>query len=355
MNDERPQILILTRDDWANTGWRFCRSLQAAGYRAAIFKGRVHPHGYPEQAPLYQGKGTRATNLKALADAAEALHFTASTYVDTGTRLKGRRIVVQHGGSAYRNNPARHNTFWNPIAAATVLHMPDLCGLGAKGEVYVSFPVDVDALAFDPRPRMPGTILVGHWPSNPESKGTDAICRVIDRLSSESPAFARRVRYIGARPRPAGDGPADDLIAPGRKRLCDAPRLTWAAHLERVRSCDVYIEALCPTLDGRQYGTWGNAAHEAAALGKVVVTHGYGLEMYRREYGWCGLWTADTEAALATRLIEAADLSEADLANAKAATRDWVTTRHSFVATGRRLRDKVYGPLGLWPAEERVP
>jgi len=259
------KALLLTQHDWANTGWRFSECLKMLGIDVTMYKGNTHVYGYPKQAEIktclqqarvgdYHGSPVlyiKAHELREEAEKADVLHFFASTFVDTGVSLANKKIVVQHGGSIYRMNPSI-SVFFNSIADAAIIQCPDLLGLGSKNEHLIYYPVQLDILHPTYR-RKKDKVFIGHWPSTPVTKGTENILKVIERLS-KNPKTGNKFEYIGTR-----------FV---KKSHVNLP---WLEHLKRVRSCDILIETCNPEQRGKKYGEWGNAAIEAAALGKRVV------------------------------------------------------------------------------------
>ena len=69
-----------------------------------------------------------------------------------------------------------------------------MLGLGAKNEHWIYYPVDTDYLKADYK--TPNKLVIGHFPSNPDVKGTEAITRVISKLEKD-PKYSKRFEYIG--------------------------------------------------------------------------------------------------------------------------------------------------------------
>ena len=226
-------VLMLTNNDWANTGHRFSQCLRMLGLEVRLLKGRKHPCNYPEQGEVHKAitEGcdndlavvVRAPELRPLAEEAKVLHFIASTFVDTGIDLAKKNVVVQHNGTVYRLHHESHNRFFNRYVDATVIQMPELLRLGAKNETWISFPVDTKELVFHGGLCGRDKVKVGHFPSNPEVKGTDVVLRAVARLENDA-AIRDRFEYVGVRDSRPG-------------------RLPWEVNLDRMRGCDVLIEA----------------------------------------------------------------------------------------------------------------
>lgn len=316
-------VLMLTNNDWSNTGWRFSKCLESLGLNVQFFKGNKHLFEYPEQGQIHSALAWHSQSftpfltvpeLRPLVEAAKVIHFIASTLIQTGADLKKKNIVMQHGGSMYRQNHEVMNPVLNGFVDATIIQMPELMGLGAKNETWISFPVDTELLQLDFQ--IERRLRIGHFPSNTEVKGTEKILPIMEKSKS-------RFEYVGIQ-----DLPSDHV--------------TWAENLERIRGCDILIEACNLTQLGRTYGEWGNTVVEAAALGKIVITNSLSIDYYEREYGPCPLLIANSEEQLETRLEEVLAMTEAELIAKSEETREWVVQYHSMEATAMKLKDKVY-------------
>ena len=316
-------VLMLTNNDWSNSGARYSQCLRMLGLNVKFLKGRKHLCNYPEQGEVHEAitrgcdrelaTAVYAPELKPLAEEAKVLHFIASTFVDTGVDLSKKNVVVQHNGTVYRLHHESHNRFFNQYIDATIIQMPELLGLGAKNEVWISFPVDTEGLASCTV--LCGKLRIGHFPSNPEVKGTETVLKVIKELETDG-AARDRFEYVGVR-----NG------LPGR--------FPWEVNLDRIRGCDILIEACNLTQKGRRYGEWGNTAVEAAALGKVVVTNSLSIKRYESEYGKCPFLIANSESELKDTLRELITASRVWLGA-------WVVKCHSMEATAEKLKERVY-------------
>lgn len=332
-------VIILTYWDWANTGYRFWKCIQMfpkLGYlpkiKALMYKGQPHVFQYPEQAPIYHPLHARrpianypiivnAPEMKHLVDRAKVVHFTAETFMDTGADLSGKYVIAQTSGSTLRNNPRAVSRFFNPIIDKTIAQFPTLLNLGMKNEVLIYYPVDTDYILPDYRRRDAGKLVVGHFPSTPESKGTDIILPVVERLEREG-----KIIYAGVRETSKGA----------------MPQRNWLDQLDMYRQCDVIIETIKPELNGSPFGEWGNTALEAAAMGKIVITNSLNVDLYHREYGDLALRIANDAGALEDHLEQVIALEDDDLLREKTQMRGWVERNHSMEATAERLWQKVY-------------
>ena len=353
MND----VLLVGVWDWANTAWRFKRCLEYLGLSVKAFKGHPHKFSYPEEIEIHRGiSRTRSIpdfpimatvhELKSWADNSKIVHMFASCLVDVGVDLTQHKTVVQHSGVTYTLNSEKGNDIFNPIADATIMQFPSLLGRGAVNEHLVIYPVDTQYI----RPnynRKTDKLIIGHWPSNPDTKGTDKVLRVIEHLESSS--VASKFEYVGIR--------ESRSIVNGRRKYDHTP---WVAHLERVRRCDVLIETIQPWVyegetpgsytfipngNRQAFGDWGNQALEGAALGKIVITNSCHSALYQREYGDCALRVANDENELENQLAALIESTPDEILFLKQRTRAWAERNHSIESTATRLWDQVYRHL----------
>jgi len=325
-------VLVLAVSDYANSGANYARSLRKLGLNVITAKGDFHQFMYPEQMMVHPDllKGfvldrtviqVDSASLRDMIDNSRVIVFKGSHLIDCGYDLTKKTVIVHHGGSVYRENAGIFNDLWNPIAAHTVIQCPDLLGLGAKNEVLIIYPVDTEFLKpISLYGREHAHVIFGHFPSNAATKGSAAINQVASALDKVE-EIKGRWEYVTS----ASNG-------------------IWFNHIDHKRQCDVYIEGLQPDIAGKQYGAWGNSAIEAAALGKVVITHSRFDDLYRKEYGEHPFLIANTKDELFQQMIRIACWSSETLRDMQKRTREWVVKTHSFTATALRMWDKVYRP-----------
>jgi len=308
-------VFYICQDDWANSAYRYSNCLKRLGLKVMAIKINPHPFFYPETLPTYQN--LQAAEVQGFVDKSSVIVLHNSTVLE-GINFHGKPVVAQHGGNLYRQWHDKLNSFLNPITAATILQCPDLLGLGAKNEHWISFPVDTDYINPTGMEGHEGKLIFGHFPSNPTAKGTKTICGVVDK-------FSDRFKYIGSR----SDNAMKNVF-------------TWDENLSRLADCDVYIECLHPTHAGNKFGEFGNQALEAAAMGKIVITNSLAKDLYEKEYGRNELIIANTPEELEASIESVLQMSSAQVLEKKKAMRDWVVENHSFEAIGKRLWEKVY-------------
>lgn len=333
-------VLMLTKADYSNTGYRFSKCLQLLGLKVSFYKGMNHWVKYPQQGEVIKSlrKARRVKNsarstyrvpsLRPLVEEAKVIHFIASTFVDTGVDLSKKKVVVQHGGSKFRQSHARLNQIFNPVADSSIIQMPDLMGLGAKNETYISFPVDTDHLqplftCQDSR------LLIGHFPTGVVVKGSKTILEAIKELEAD-PKFSNRFRYVGVK---------DLTVSPKKKGV------SWEKNLRVVQNCDVLIDACNLKQRDKTYGEWGNAAFEAAALGTIPITHSLKVKFYESIYGKCPMHIANSKDEIVRKLKHIILMNDKELLAEKKKMRRWIVEKHSLKATAKRLWNEVYCKL----------
>lgn len=332
-------VLMLAQFDYANTGYRFSKCLELLGLNVLFYKGGRSRSNHPKQGEVYKGirkgkKGkhrnvVRVPSLRPLVEKAKVIHFIASVFVNTGADLSKKKVVVQHGGSRYRQGHERLNQIFNPIANASIIQMPELMGLGAKNETYVAFPVDTGYLQPDFKRKDCNKLLIGHFPTSTVVKGTGTVLEAIQELEA-IPELRDRFEYVGT-----------TILDTPAKRF----GVSWEENLDRVRRCDVVIDGCKLKQGGETYGEWGNAAFEAAALGTIPITHSLKVDFYESIYGECPMYIANSKDEIVSRLKAILMMSDEELLTEKKMIRDWIVEKHSLKATAKRLWDEVYCKL----------
>lgn len=340
-------ILILANWDWANTGWRYKKAMESMPaprrLRVLMYKGQPHSFNYPEQAPIHYRLANRSykmdddgtlcrhpviipcPELKALVERAQCVWFQAETFIETGADLSGKHVFVTLAGATMREEPEKVSEFFNAITEKTIAQFPTLMNLGCKDEVLVYYPVDTDYLQPEYYRHCPDKIIIGHFPSNPENKGSEMIRRVVDKIRMD-PKYKDKMEYIG-------------VAATKRSQIHS---VDWRDNIDRMKKCDVIIETIQMEIGGKPFGEWGNTALEASALGKICITNSLNTELYKREYGDLGLWIANDADQLEAQIKKALDLDNAELCLEKQKIRRWAETYHSIPATGKRLWYRVF-------------
>jgi len=299
------RVLLLAKNDWANLGYTFSMCLQKVGVDAVMLGKSPNYYKYPNKAFALE-------NVRHYAEEADIIQFMHSSYIDTGIDLSKKRVFVFHGGGHYRDNPAKVNAVFNPIVERTLIQTGDLLGRGAKNEKWVLPAVDIEAIKPDYSFNEGEKIIVGHYPSSADTKGSNIVNKAISELKHNRDVASRFIYRFSIE------------------------RVTWKEQMERVNECDIYIEQM-------RLGEWGVSALEAAALGKLVITNFNSYNRYVREYNNNPeLIVANNINELRSVLKEFLKFNNSELLSCKKNTRLWVENHHSYKAIGDKLKS-VYG------------
>jgi len=301
------KIILLCCDDYANLAHGHAKALQCAGINAECLKLKPHIFGYAEQGRLVTEPQMIGELRKADMVVIYHSHPVPFRIVKDFLQQGGKIIVAAfHSGSIYRDNPEATRKAFDAIGC--VLHLTDQCEFLMNGEnmQYVTAAIDMQA-PIRGLIRNAAPVVFGHFPSNPDVKGTKKIREVMAGIKSDF--------------------------------LCSTERVGHAEQLDRMAGCDVYIELFQPTLNGKPYGCYGVTAFEAAALGKAVVTQNLNVDAYSKAYGVSlPFIICNTEEELRHHLECLSKYSAGELADLQSKTLAWVKKYHILQATGERLK-----------------
>ena len=304
-------VLLLAKYDYSNVSYLYAKAMRTAGIKAEAWAVKPSPRHYSRHANLFKSINDDILPLARQARAIQFMHSRRFNAID----VRGKFITVFHGGSRYRHAAERMNAIFNPIVNKSIIQTGDLFNRDAKNGVWVLPPIETDLI--EPRFEMlKSRLVVAHYPHKTYVKGTETICQAIESLRNSNWLFNF----------------SDSLVS-------------WEENLDRIGSCDIYIEAVQPELREETYGEWGVTALEAAALGKIVITHFRSYERYLREYGACPLIVANNGKQLYAKLKRLLQMSRYEIMYLKKATREWVERNHSLKAVGQRMKNEVYGEI----------
>lgn len=244
------KIVSICNDDHANFMHNHANALRSIGVNCVDVKLKKHPFGYASQSKVVHESDL--SEIISDADMVEIFH-TDDFALDY---CKGKRTVVFHTGTRYRQRSAYFNSIFNPKVEMSICALPEFIGMGAKNEQYIVGAINTHRI----RPykkRIGKRIVVGHFPSNPIVKGSERINRLIDELKK-----IHTFEYVYS-----------DAI------------VDYDEQLERMNGCDVYIELFNPEQNGKKYGSFGITALECASMGKVIMTQNLGEQTYFNSYG----------------------------------------------------------------------
>ena len=191
------KIVMLSRHDYAGSGWRICEAVRRHGAHNIIHvRSHGHAYGYPTDCDLSSATSRQVSEIEDMVHNADALHFKGDDLPSQewdGIRLpKISPCVITVGGSAFRRRRSlwglskqeqkveskigqqRHDiSDYRSSAEARVALTPDL-NYPSLGGVWIPAPIDVSDNEYSfTAPR--NEIVIGHSPSHRLKKGTDEI------------------------------------------------------------------------------------------------------------------------------------------------------------------------------------
>lgn len=290
------KVINVCQSDWANFAYDNAMALRSVGVDCTPYKYSYHKFKYGNEA-----KTVTPEQMQRLINKADLVQifFSEDIFIPM---CKGKRVIVYHAGTSYRNNPDYYNEKFNPIVERTVIALGEFAGLGAKNEVYMVGAINADNYKAGREPIKP--YKIGHFPSSAEIKGTEQIVEMIKKLSSHG-LFNWSVKPVLAK-----------------------------EQFKRMTDSDIYIELFKPELKGKKYGSWGITCLEAAAMGKAVVTQNLSDSIYKKHYGEHPLILCDTEKDFISKVNGLLDMDEKELRYLQNKTREWVKLKHGYKATG---------------------
>lgn len=321
---------FIAQNDYAASGCAFCRALESQGEETAYYSFQHHDFGYPHQR-RNEAERSRLWFLGALtwaeciwviqSDLPPAMggfpsHKQANTQIAAPEGgwyplLRGKKVVLLHGGSQYRDNRGYYKALWEPYKPLSLCFEADLCG-SFDNEHLVIPPLDASWI---PRTkREPGPLRIGHFPSRPRDKGSEWIVPLLRGRGD----FRTSVR--------------------DHRNLDDVNRVSWPKQTERMRACDVIVDQIKPELNGHRFGEWVSTATETAFLGRIPIANSLDTKPYERTYGRKpGIHVCNDKAALSSEINRLRGLSEKELGKEQNECFQWAIACHSLEPTGRLL------------------
>ena len=324
----RAKILAVTYWDWANTLYRYCKCLEYLNLDFCCIKGQpssnfLYPFEVSVYIPLTRVQPSymhpiviNAPHLNSFFNQFDIIWFSAETFINTGIDLSCKKVIVDYRGQTYLKNMEACQSVFNQFSDVSIISWLPLYGYGLNNEQLVLWAVDTDFI----KPSYKngnGKLVIGHFPSTVENKGSNTILDVINELKKE---YGNKFEYVGS----------------------DKKEMIWINNLKRMSSCDVIIETLKPELHNKPLGDWSNTTLEASALGKIIISNFRNEELYKREYGNHEVCIANDAEQLTSVLVNLIENYTLDMIiDKQIATRKWVEEKHSIPATANRLYDKV--------------
>lgn len=299
------RILNACVQDFANFSHDNAKALRSVGIDCVDVKVNKHQFGYEVESKLMNLREIDAI-IKDF-DIIQIMH--SDLKILKIAKNKGKRLIVYHTGSRYRGSPSFYNKEFNPFVERSFIALCEFNGLGAKNQTYIFGAVEVPPLKIE---SINNIYKIGHYPSNPDVKGTDAILSLLNDVKQKYELYHSK-----------------DIVRHFKQ-------------VKRYKTIDIYIELFKPLLAGKKYGSFGITALEVGALGKVVVTQNLSKELYEETYGIAPFVLCENEKDFVLNIEKLLSLQKRELKKLQIDTYNWVKNNHSYEATGNRLK-KIYG------------
>ena len=297
-------VLFISSTDWCNLGYHFSQSLNSVGvtsHSAYQNDNTIGPKG------IHFKKYDKIGELIEEADAIIINHTKSPISMDKIKEKildKGKKFLVLHGGSAYRQNVEKYNNMYNGIVDAT-LNFHDISGRGAKNEKLVVAPIDTDLLqpVYHHRDKLTVANYPTQYATRPLAKGRDIIVKAMEEMNVD-----------------------DRFIFKGETNIID---------------CDIYIENVNTKQKGVPLTMFGVVAAEAASLGKIVIGHFCHYEEFERDFGICRIQSVYDGESLKEKINWLLSLSKEEILKLQKESREWAVQCHSYKAVGTRLKNII--------------
>jgi hypothetical protein len=168
-----------------------------------------------------------------------------------------KKIVVYHTGTRYRQNAQMYDKLCDGMIQIT-----DQCEFIHNNNMHYLAP----HVLFKPTIKNNIKPVIGHYPSNPDNKGTKDVIRLLEPFKND---FEIRI---------------------------DTKILEHSKNIQRISECDIYIEMFCLEQEGKPFGCHGVTAFDASSLGCKVITNNINQSVYTDVYGEYPFFIANTES-----------------------------------------------------------
>jgi len=287
-------ILLASSCDYANYMHNQAKALRSIGVDAVDVCLSKHPFEYPSESRVV----SRQT-LKTLTQEADhvIIGHSCPTIFDLN---ENPSFFVAHTGTRYRESPKYYNELFQSARRAITDHS-EFLRLG-KMDYIVSA---IDPAIYKPKP-IGSKLIIGHFPSNPEVKGTNEIVEMLKPFRDQ---FEIRIGLN---------------------------KVSHEEQIKRMQECDVIIELFKPTLNGKPYGCFGVTALEGLMMGKCVITQDLEDRTYKEAYGDHLFINAKNKYLFSSALEDTLKYFNDGISKD---IHDSAKERHSYEATGKRLME----------------
>lgn len=312
------KIINYCYDDYANFMHEITRAMLFVGMDAYDYIVNRHSYGYPEE-----GKPIKPDDLRLVAhdaDVIQIFHSDESALADVKKFMKpSQLLIVWHTGTRYRQRFLHFNNVFKNVSAS-VFALPELYNIGGSTNPYfIMGCVDTAMLELMKKPVNSQVVKIGHFPSNYETKKTDAIRTIFSAI--------------------------DEQKNPNNITYISTVQLPWMDSLTRMAECDIYFELMAPEQHGKPYGSFGITALEAAAMGIPVITMCNRNDTYSHFYKQNPFHFVRNEqeaVEVLNYLIKRVRNHQVDWS---VLVRSLMLTTHSYPATGERIKKMITDEL----------
>ena len=248
-------IALLCIRDNCNRTSKMLRALNTVeGVTAKAYTQVTHPFNYND--PIEVGTNEQIKDLIEWSDVVWFTMGNVNLWYHFKNSLRNKNIIVTHSGTQYRQNSEKYNYIFNKFATGHILLGHDHMKLGAKNAHYNSLRI-VEPTSKPKRHK--GLLRIGHFPSNPNKKGTDTINAILMRLRLDGYEFISNL---------------------------STQVVSYSDNIQRMSECDVYIDQLKPLQKGINFGESGNQTYEALSLGCITVSNLTDSSYYESVHGY---------------------------------------------------------------------
>lgn len=297
------RILNLCSEDHANYMYNNMLALRSVGIECDSYKLHKHPFNYANEAVIES-----ESHFESILDKYDIIQLF-HTYLPTFSLL-GRTVFVYHTGTVYRQGMKHYNNVFNKIVQRTFVDIPDLFNRDAINCTLFTGAIKQGGLQYTHN--IP--LKIGHFPSNPDNKGTANIIKAMEQYKTHRFEF-----------------------------ICSTQKVSNEENLKRMDACDIIIDLMQPKQWGKNYGAWGVTSLEAAAMGKVVWSSNTFNDIYKQHYGHCPIASIYEPKDLKRFIDYYTTIPLLTFRRHQEIMYNWINEKHSFNASGEYFKKFIYG------------
>jgi hypothetical protein len=292
------KVLNIATHDFSNMSHENANALLSVGVYCLDVK--IHPHVFKYKTESHIRTSRWIKENYRNFDVIQLFHSDESLFYIVQDHPN---VVIYHTGTRYRNYKKKYDQLFKGRKIITdqcefLLHNP-------------TFNYLAPHTTLKPKPKdTTGKLIVGHYPSQPDTKGTDRIIEMLELFKND---FELRI---------------------------SKEKVTHEENLKRVSECHIYVELFAPTQTGNPYGCFGVSAFEATAMGCLVVTNNINRSAYEDVYGGQPFLTPNTEENFINTITTLHDRETFEAS--KEIMHKGFYDRHSITSTGTRIKDLIY-------------